>query len=128
MPIRLPFKRVCTRHITPLSSNDTGDRETIRCEKGHNCNGWLIVDADDNWVGVGHKERDGEIFTVPRPLPNRAKEKKKLPIPHRSCVYGHMNWKEFVDKDGKTRYRCNTCQSQTFRKLKKKGLVKKVVR
>jgi hypothetical protein len=128
MAIRLPFRRVCSRHLAPVYSDETGERETIKCEDGHNCNGWLIVDAEDNWVGVGHRERDGEIFTIPRPLPMKVKEKKKLPIPHRPCLYGHMNWTEFVDQFGKTRYRCKTCQTQTFRRLKKKGLVKKVVR
>ena len=114
MPIRLPFRRVCTRHHTPIKSNATGDRETIRCEEGHSCHSWLVVDAEDNWVGIGHRER--------------TPKSKKLRIPHRPCLYGHMNWKEFIDQNGKTRYRCKTCQTQTFRKLKKKGLVNRIGR
>ena len=127
MPLRLPLHRLCRRHLTPVTSNETGDREVIRCEKGHGCNGWLIVDSEDNWVGNGFKEQDGEVFVIPRELPSKTKEKPaKRPIPHRPCLYGHMNWTPFDDK-GKTRYRCLTCQTQTFRKLKKKGLVSKIV-
>jgi hypothetical protein len=108
----------------------TGERERIRCEKGHACNGWLIVDSGDNWVGNGFKEQDGEVFTIARSLPPKTREKpkrKRLPIPLRTCLYGHMDWISFVDQSGATRYRCNTCQTRSFRKLKKKGLVRKIV-
>lgn len=132
MPLKLPFKRVCKKHLLPIVSRADDEREDLVCEKGHRCNGWLIVDSDNHWVGYGHKEESGEIFSISRPLPVHSKRSKVVenvteekPIPHRSCRYGHMAWDPF-DDDGVTRYRCRTCQSNPFRRLKKEGKVKVV--
>ena len=120
MPIRLPFKRICPKHFTEIQSNRVGEREIISCDEGHNCNRWLVTDSESNWVGVGHKDKSGEIFPVVKPLPRGGSNSP----PYRPCKYGHMDWTVFKDKKaGKKRYRCRACQTKVFRELKKKGLV-----
>lgn len=124
MHIKLPLRRLCKKHILPIVSRIEGDREHLLCSKNHRCHGWLIVDAHNNWIGLGYREGEGEIFSIHRPLPVGLKDEgtEKLPIPLRPCKYGHLDWVR-IKTSPKERYHCRVCNTQTFRKLKKEGKV-----
>lgn len=85
--IRLPLRRICEKHGCPVIDIGTGDKDKIVCENGHHrCDEWLVVDADDMCVAVGHKDDPGTIFAVPTPMPKPKVFKAK------PCRHGHTDW------------------------------------
>jgi hypothetical protein len=106
--IRLPLRRICEKHGCTIEDIGVGE-ERIFCARGHRCDEWLIVDANDMCVGVGHSDESGEIFTEPIPIP------KPEAASRGRCRNGHLDW---VAVGKKGTLRCSTCYSAYQRRYR----------
>jgi len=112
----MTYFRACPDHLYEVKSvSPRMEMERIMCPEGHPCVRWLIMDLTGKVVGIGYRDKPGEmldgfldalIYNEPRKRPDTQMATGDFPA---KCLHGHRgHWQ--MRNDG--RRRCMKCRRE----------------
>ena len=112
----MTFFRACPDHLYEVKSvSPRMEMERIMCPEGHACTRWLVMDLKGKVVGIGYRDKPGEMLDgfLDAIVYNEPRKRVEHPSVHRGfpakCCHGHVgHWR--ARSDG--RRRCMKCRRE----------------